>query len=350
MGFRIRKSINLGGGFRVNLSKTGIGYSWGVPGYRLTKTAKGNIRRTYSVPGTGLSYVEEDGKSKVRQNSQAGRYVEQETIMEDIESADIGSYQSVKHQRFIDSIKKILILNRLSTWLCFSFLLLLKPVFLIIGTLGAILKIYVRSWGKIRLDYEFNDDYLKRHNNMINAWTGLARSQALWQITQTGNVQNTKINAGASSLVNRKQAKIVNKVPFYIESNTNMLQLEIKDMTLIFMPDKILIINGLKLGVLSYEDIQIDTGTINFVELGVVPGDAKIVGYTWSKVNKDGSPDKRYKGNRELPVCEYGTIKIGSKSGLNIQMHCSDVSNTKKFGELLNGFSDLVPYVPMPPV
>lgn len=59
MGFRIRKSINLGGGFRVNLSKSGVGYSWGVPGYRATKTAKGNVRKTYSVPGTGLSYVEE---------------------------------------------------------------------------------------------------------------------------------------------------------------------------------------------------------------------------------------------------------------------------------------------------
>ena len=38
MGLRMRKSINLGGGLRVNISKSGIGYSWGVPGYRITKT------------------------------------------------------------------------------------------------------------------------------------------------------------------------------------------------------------------------------------------------------------------------------------------------------------------------
>lgn len=30
MGFRYRKSINLGREFRINLSKSGIGYSWGV--------------------------------------------------------------------------------------------------------------------------------------------------------------------------------------------------------------------------------------------------------------------------------------------------------------------------------
>lgn len=39
MGFRFRKSINLGGGVCINLSKSGIGYSFGVPGLRYTKSA-----------------------------------------------------------------------------------------------------------------------------------------------------------------------------------------------------------------------------------------------------------------------------------------------------------------------
>lgn len=41
MGIRFRKSFNLGGGFRVNVSKSGIGYSWGTKGFRYTKTARG---------------------------------------------------------------------------------------------------------------------------------------------------------------------------------------------------------------------------------------------------------------------------------------------------------------------
>lgn len=40
MGINFRKSINLGGGFRINLSKSGIGYSWGVKGFRVTKQQK----------------------------------------------------------------------------------------------------------------------------------------------------------------------------------------------------------------------------------------------------------------------------------------------------------------------
>ena len=59
MGFRFRKSINLGKGFKLNLSKSGVGYSWGVKGFRLTKTAKGKNQATVSLPGTGVSYVQD---------------------------------------------------------------------------------------------------------------------------------------------------------------------------------------------------------------------------------------------------------------------------------------------------
>lgn len=59
MGFRFRKSIPVGKHFRINLSKSGVGYSWGVKGARFTKTANGKNRTTLSVPGTGISYTTE---------------------------------------------------------------------------------------------------------------------------------------------------------------------------------------------------------------------------------------------------------------------------------------------------
>ena len=64
MGFRFRKSINLGGGFKVNLSKSGVGYSWGTKGMRFTKTATGKNRTTLSIPGSGISHVTESGGRK----------------------------------------------------------------------------------------------------------------------------------------------------------------------------------------------------------------------------------------------------------------------------------------------
>lgn len=71
MGFRMRKSTNLGGGVRVNLSKKGVGYSVGTKGYRVTKKAGGGIRTTASLPGTGISYIKETGSGKKRMESHA---------------------------------------------------------------------------------------------------------------------------------------------------------------------------------------------------------------------------------------------------------------------------------------
>lgn len=64
MGLRFNKSIKLPFGLRLNISKSGIGFSWGVKGFRVSKTAKGKIRKTVSVPGTGISYVTESGSKK----------------------------------------------------------------------------------------------------------------------------------------------------------------------------------------------------------------------------------------------------------------------------------------------
>lgn len=63
MGFRLRKSITLVPGVRMTFSKTGIGYSVGVKGYRVTKRADGRTQRTVSLPGTGMSYVSTSGSA-----------------------------------------------------------------------------------------------------------------------------------------------------------------------------------------------------------------------------------------------------------------------------------------------
>ena len=60
MGMRFRKSFG-GKHFRVTLSKSGVGYSCGVKGARITRTASGRTRKTASIPGSGISYTTESG-------------------------------------------------------------------------------------------------------------------------------------------------------------------------------------------------------------------------------------------------------------------------------------------------
>ena len=50
------------------LVKSGVGFSVGGKGFRYTKMANGRTRKTYSLPGTGISYVEESSKKEKVQN------------------------------------------------------------------------------------------------------------------------------------------------------------------------------------------------------------------------------------------------------------------------------------------
>ena len=56
MGWNYRKSVNLGGGVRLNLSKSGIGISSGIKGFRVSKGPR-DTRLNASIPGTGLFYT-----------------------------------------------------------------------------------------------------------------------------------------------------------------------------------------------------------------------------------------------------------------------------------------------------
>ena len=62
MGLRFRKSVKLGP-LRINFSKSGVGYSVGGKGYRVTKRADGKTQTTASIPGTGIAYPNVSGSA-----------------------------------------------------------------------------------------------------------------------------------------------------------------------------------------------------------------------------------------------------------------------------------------------
>ena len=181
MGFRMRKSINLGGGFRINLSKSGIGYSWGVPGYRITNTAKGTTRHTYSLPGTGLSYVDESRKRTNTSKNISGPYNEPPVrvdVLQDINSAHIDQFKSTKFAHITSTIEKTLTMNRWSNILLWCTLLAFAQPFFFIFTVigwdnnecqlgrrscqkeksGTVIAAYVRNSVKLEFDNSFQPE------------------------------------------------------------------------------------------------------------------------------------------------------------------------------------------------
>ena len=62
MGWQYRKSVSVGP-FRVNLSKSGVGYSMGGRGFRSGVNSRGRRYSSVSIPGTGLRYYKSGSKS-----------------------------------------------------------------------------------------------------------------------------------------------------------------------------------------------------------------------------------------------------------------------------------------------
>lgn len=66
MGFRFHKSVRLGSGARLNLSRGGFGVSLGVPGLRYSVHSSGRRTTSASVRGTGVSYRATGGRRKAK--------------------------------------------------------------------------------------------------------------------------------------------------------------------------------------------------------------------------------------------------------------------------------------------
>lgn len=58
MGFRFYKSVSVGKGLRVGVSKSGIGLGFGPKGARYSVHSSGRTRRSIGIPGSGASYVQ----------------------------------------------------------------------------------------------------------------------------------------------------------------------------------------------------------------------------------------------------------------------------------------------------
>lgn len=342
MGWRYRKSINLGGGFRINLSKSGIGYSWGFPGYRHTYSPNGTQRKTYSIPGTGISYVESSGNRRNNSGNGGQNYNYNQDTKLITGATTYYQNSNINNMGKGDEILKAI--NKLRT---IDILANICLIMILLFPIGIILKILISQKWKLDLTYEMDDINQKKFNALNEFLFELKNNRKLWQIGSSTRVYNTKYNAGAGNNVSRTSISLVKKMPWYINHNIDVYCLKLKNEKIFFTPDRMLIFKNMGgVGCRKYNDMVAGFSTTNFVETEIVPRDAEIVRYTWRYVNKSGGPDKRFNNNRRIPVCKYGEISLESEDGINILLECSNhnlmYSIQDKFTEFMNYHNKII--------
>lgn len=286
MGWRFRKSQNFGP-MRVNFSKSGIGYSFGGKVFRVTRTASGNVRKTVTIPGTGISYSQNAKTSKAETGSlQIGGSLSP--------SEEIAKAVAVRVRTFFVCMWCGLIMTFATAFWIPSFFIA------VIFYIAAIVAYFVR----IRIDYDdlsWADD--------INL-PDLLQSSRVWVQTSSSH----------------ELAKVACKAKFPLSSNAQAFTIVRKNQRLIFLPDRVFAINGLKVAMVRYEDATLSAHPIKWKENARVAKDTEVMYTAWQHENKDGTQDRRFSQNRKVPVCRYTSVHISDSEYFDVTLLCSRAS------------------------
>lgn len=360
MGFRYRRSVSLGGGFRVNFSKSGVGYSFGGKGFRYTRTARGTERVTISIPGTGISWVQESKlpqqSSKRSEQPKGLNEPRQKSISTDeqylysIENEDTEKLTSQTKEAFISEVRKYISTNKVLTWVAVLFFVLavfiefprtistemVSNVRLAMILLPIAIKLIYYKAGRVPVVYEYDDEGVKEKTKVQCVMNAFSECASIWQINDVYTHDNRRIHAGTAQSVARKQVKIEKKKPYFLLSNEDAYCIKLKKEKMYILPDMAVFVSGGKIGAVDLSSMKLSFDTMQFVEEGSTPSDAAIVRQTWKYVNNNGTPDRRYNGNRQLPVCLYAVVNIFTDTGVNLQFYLSNLKKAEELQTLIN--------------
>jgi hypothetical protein len=357
MGLRFRKSINLGC-FRVNLSKHGIGYSIGVPGFRKTIKATGGTRTTCSIPGTGLSYSTDSKKLKLKSSKKSSSRSARASSTTTVDYVDPFKVESVMQEsnqnEFVNNLNKATSFNRRRIpWLCVSAFMIFIGIYgmfsstveteiaenIIIGLLIAVPFIFVfRHYRKMRtidLDVEMDTDVSTSYADVEQINNLLSSISIVTEMTSYDNTKKqVRTDVDKLKFGKEKILGLNSKCEFcYIQSNT---------VKVYFLPNIILTYQNKKWIGVDYSDLNITYQSASLFRTKKENTDSTLIREGWAYENKDGSRDKRYSPNFPGYYYNYGCIKMTSTNGLKLYMMTSNANKGLQFKETIFNYIDLL--------
>jgi hypothetical protein len=360
MAWYIRKSFKLSSLLRVNLSKSGLGYSFGMKGARIGTGPRGNyihlgrygLYYRQSLPSFG---TEGKAGSNGAPMAKAVPGPEQEVP---IITADASALKDHSAQQLLTEIQEKHGIMRVAPIVSavFGLTILLSLVlqlslwlsgFLMITALIAYLRLarFDRERKTVALHFELDDFARARYEAFSSTLQSFASSSAIWTLTSQQSVIDPKYHAGAATIVDKTLARMALGAPPFVQTEITVWHLTLRDQTLYLFPDRILVYQGNEVGAIPYCDLHLSLQETRFVEKSYVPADATVVDHTWRYTNRDGGPDRRFANNSQIPVVRYGEIHITSSAGLNILL---DASNVEKAQAFVSGITEYCHYMSLP--
>lgn len=186
---------------------------------------------------------------------------------------------------------------------------------------------------RLPTQFEMPDDHAKAYEGFCDAFVALTGSQRIWDNVAHRATNKMAERTTASRVVDLKAVRFQLSKCSIIDSAMAVPRMEnANGGDLFFYPGFLLYHAAARnYALVEYGDIKLRVRRSSFHEESTPPGDAKQIGTTWAKANKDGSPDKRFRDNYAIPIMQYATLTLHTASGLNEEYMVSNVEAAEGF-------------------
>ena len=197
--------------------------------------------------------------------------------------------------------------------------------------------IYKTKRTKVFIGYVLAPEAEAKLKQILDAFASLSRCGGVWayQVQANTNDKQWKYNAGGLFSVAKLPIAIFNRPIPNIETNIDVCGVAYHQLAIYFLPEKLLVIDGTQIRHVPYSQLMFDHAHLDYVEThGHVFPDSLIVERRWKYINRDGSPDRRFKSNFQVPLVRCGILTL-DVSGLPVSLLTTDPSAPDTFCQTL---------------
>ena len=381
MSWRFRKTFKVLPGVRLNVSKSGISTSIGAAPFTVNIGPRG-VYRTASLPGTGLSARQRIGTPATNTDSRsnspseslhpalsprppsqlpAGLNVGEEIrsagtdVMTSAGLSEFRNLLTKAHKEYAaltseiatvtpravqararhDRWKRGLLFRRIFTA---KFARIAEDADSVEAELNELqdqLKL-----ARLATEITVESDVAGVYSRLCDAFAAMSQSKRIWDTLARKSTDRIAERTAASEAVTRALVTFRRGQSDILSCEWAVPMLENRSGGDVYLYPAFVLYHVTRdtFAVIDVRDVTIEYVPTHFIERETIPADSPTVGRTWLKVNKDGSPDKRFKDNVQIPIVQYGTLKLKSGTGLNEEYMVSYAPLCEEFVNTWNAF------------
>lgn len=377
MSLRFRRSVRLFPGVRLNFSASGVSTTVGVRGATVTMGRHGTHAHL-GLPGTGLSYRTRIGPPAPNGGRgttavPAGHRPERPETPPSPAPAPDGSSVQVRSAEVdaltsegLSELKRLIneaagerrrltravaadrrLLEAAKGRLRFARTFIIRiftrksapDLLAAVDAAAEILAARTAELDGCAIDVDFALDRASNasYAALIRSFEALSSCDRIWDITAVQATDRVRERTVATTAVTRKPVSFDLAASEIVQSPQPPMRMGNASGRDIFLyPGFLMMKDGSgDFGLVEYQDVKPEFSQSRFVEEERVPSDTEVVGQTWKKANKDGSPDRRFRDNHAIPIARYGEIVLRSPTGLFEAYLFSQFDKSSAFNQAL---------------